>query len=129
KLRLLLEVLTVQLVQLMDQVQLTPLLREGRVLISNIFDELVESGVFGVDAHALVKAGQKGGLPIRAAAGRGASVSKRNVARHIDSAPVLGPRYQRARERPGQKCERRVLPWLEIGARAGSRWRWLRRER
>ena len=59
ELRVLLEILAVQFVQLVHQVQLPALFANHRVLVANVFDELIHARHLRVNAHALEQAGQK----------------------------------------------------------------------
>ena len=83
QLRVLLQVLAVQFVQLVHQIQLPALFGQRRDRIADVFNQLVQRGNLGVDAHALINARQKSRLPVRRAARRRAARPQRNKPRHI----------------------------------------------
>ncbi len=102
KLRLFLQILAVQLIELMDQIQLPALLGQRRVRIANVFDQLVHGSDLCVDADALINSRQKCRLPVRAAAGWGAAGPQRNVAGHILIFAAQSIEQPRANAWPGK---------------------------
>ena len=73
QLGVLLQILGVEFVELVDQIELPALFRFGDVRVADVLDHLIDRGGLGVDAGALVNAGQKGRPPVLLAAGRQAA--------------------------------------------------------
>ena len=108
ELRVFLQVLAVEFVELVHQIQLAPLLGQRRVRVVDVLDDLVNARSLGVDAHALVHARQKGRLPVGTAARRRAAGAQGNKPGHVlvfRSQTVKHPRPQaRARKSASNRC-------------------------
>src|SRR5665213_3449191 len=64
KLRLILALFEMLLIELQKQVELSALFLWRRVAVADILDQLIDVGVLGIDVGSLEDAGEKTGLPI-----------------------------------------------------------------
>ena len=64
ELRVLLSLGRMFAVELLNEVQLTPLFAQREAAVLDVFDQLIDRRVPGVDVRALIDARQKTGLPV-----------------------------------------------------------------